>query len=65
MPEQRSADNLLFFESRNNRSFEAITVPTRGKRFLNPPPRKRHPIWLPKQTRVVSFTSFKNDADKI
>ncbi|XP_012259407.2 39S ribosomal protein L3, mitochondrial [Athalia rosae] len=32
-------------------SVETVTVFSRGK-HLNPWPRKRHPIWLPKQTRV-------------
>ncbi|XP_046411611.1 39S ribosomal protein L3, mitochondrial [Neodiprion fabricii] len=31
---------------------EAITVPSRGRKHLNYWPRKRHPIWLTKQTRV-------------
>lgn len=33
-------------------TFEAIKVPLRGNKHLNPHPRKRHPIWLTKQTRV-------------
>lgn len=34
------------------RSLDAIRIPSRGKR-QNPPPRKRHPEWLPKPTRVL------------
>ena len=29
-----------------------ISVPARGK-LQNPPPKKRHPEWLPKPTRTV------------
>lgn len=35
-------------------------IPTRGRR-LNPPPKKRHPEWLPKPTRVVCILKNKNN----
>ncbi|XP_076749434.1 mitochondrial ribosomal protein L3 [Xylocopa sonorina] len=33
-------------------SLDAMRIPARGKR-QNPPPRKRHPEWLPRPTRVL------------
>jgi len=32
---------------------DITSVPVRGKKLLNPYPKKKHPPWLPKQTRVL------------
>ncbi|XP_011309299.1 39S ribosomal protein L3, mitochondrial [Fopius arisanus] len=34
--------------------FEVVTLQNRGAKKLNPPPKKRHPLWFLKQERVLS-----------
>ncbi|XP_017892129.1 39S ribosomal protein L3, mitochondrial [Ceratina calcarata] len=48
----KTINGFQLFNKCLTRSLDVITVPSRGKR-MNPAPKKRHPEWLPKPTRVL------------
>ncbi|XP_071859544.1 mitochondrial ribosomal protein L3 [Bombus fervidus] len=47
----KSLNGFQLFNKHLKQSLNMISVPARGK-LQNPPPKKRHPEWLPKPTRV-------------
>lgn len=48
----KTFNGIQLFNKYLKQSIDKIYIPNRGKR-LNPPPKKRHPEWLPKPTRVL------------
>ncbi|XP_006609533.1 39S ribosomal protein L3, mitochondrial [Apis dorsata] len=48
----KTFNGIQLFNKCLKQSIDKIYIPNRGKR-LNPPPKKRHPEWLPKPTRVL------------